>query len=564
MDEIEAAGGMLRYEDGSVVTTPANLVANRIFIKKNIPYSFVDRPFMAAIFNDPHPQIGLMTARQVSKSTTLASDAIVRSEVYAPYTTLMVTPSQDQTRKFSHDRLGPSIETSPAVRAQVTSEQLSSVLEKEFISGSKIYLSYAKDNPDRARGITADDLKLDEVQDMILSLVEPVLRESMFTSRHKRVWWSGTPKSMSNGIEQRVWRQSDQREWMVRCWHCSNAEGLPFHQKLTLKNVGKKGPICTRCGHMLNTLDGQWVITSTRTEQGKEPKIHGYHIPQIVFPTMDVEVAPGLTGFLDWQELLEALDSPEYDEATLLNEKFGESADSEDRPVKEDELRAICTPNARMVTRYHDWMQGEQVFAGVDWGHGTSATVLAIGQFDPRDRDVFRYLFMRKFQGRDTDPKICIPQILRLCHDFRVHRLHADYGGGFGLNSQIRDARGDEFLTKNYWSASVRGKNVQYNESMDAYVLNRSLNISRFFQAIKRMQMSCSFSWEEFKPFARDIMHVFREERKNGDMYYDHKPEEPDDAMHAMIYAWLIASFMRYGTDRIETVRGTEHDLNRG
>lgn len=559
-EEVMAAGGLVRTADGRAVTTPSNLVANRIFIKKNTPYSFADRPFMQAIFDDPHNQIGLKTARQVSKSTTLAADAIINCEARAPYTSLIVTPSQDQTRKFSHDRLGPTIETSPAVRAQVTADELKNVQEKEFISGSKIYMSYAKDNPDRARGITSDEIKIDEVQDVVLSLVEPVLRESMFTSRFQRMWWSGTPKSMSNGIEQRVWRQSDQREWMVRCWRCSNGSGLPFHQKLTMDNIGKRGPVCKRCGNLVNTLDGQWVITSTRTEQGKEPKIHGYHLPQIIFPTRDVEVAPGVKGFLNWGQFLEDIESQETTDAIIMNEKFGESADSEDRPVKEDELMAMCDPALAMGATYNDAWIGSRMFAGIDWGQNKSATVLVIGQFEPDNPELFRYVFMRKFKGVDADPKTVIPQILRLMRDFRVYRCHADYGSGFGMNSQIADGTPEGFLSKNYWSASIRGKGIKYNVDIDAYVLNRSLHITRFFQAIKRGQMKCAFRWEDFREFARDVMHVFREERKNGDMFYDHKPDEPDDAMHAMIYAWLIASFYKYGHGDIQRVTGSEHD----
>jgi len=541
-------------DEGVYHSTPANLVANRIYIKKGMPYGFDDRPFFIDIFDDPYPRIGLMTARQVSKSTTLAADSIIRCEALAPYTSVIVTPSQDQTRKFSHDRLGPTINDSPAVRAQVTSEQLANVLEREFITGSKIYLSYAKDNADRARGITGDELKLDEVQDIILPLVEPVLRESLFTSRHKRRMWSGTPKSMSNGIEQRVWRQSDQREWMVRCRHHGPE---PLHQKLTLENVGKHGPICKRCGRPLDTLDGLWVITSTRTPQGKEPRIHGYHLPQIIFPTTDVEVAPGKTGFLDWEEFLADLE--EGDEATILNEKFGVSADSEERPVTEDELRALCDENARMAQTYSDSMIGQHTFAGIDWGSGSkSATVLAIGQFDPRDPKVFKFVFVKKYEKKNADPKICIPDILRLMELFRVRSAHADYGFGFGLNSQIRDARGHEFLTQNYWHSGTRSKRIKYNVDIDAYVLNRSAHLSRFFQALKKRQVSVCMSWNEFWPFAQDILHVFREERKDGTVYFDHKPEEPDDSLHAMIYCWIIAAIHKYGREGIETVRGQE------
>lgn len=537
---------------GVVHTTPLNAVLNRIYIKKGVPYTIADRPFMRQILDNPHRQILLKCGRQVSKSTLLAADAIVHCEVNAPYTSLIVTPSQDQTRKFSHDRLGPTIETSPAVRAQVTSEQLANVLEREFVTGSKIYMSYAKDNADRARGITADELKLDEVQDMILSSVEPVLRESLFTSRYKRRWWSGTPKSMANGLE-RMWRQSDQREWMVRCHRHGP---LPFHQRLTLANVGKKGPVCKRCGAALDTLDGQWVITSSMTADGKPPRIHGYHLPQIIFPTTDRELAPGVYGFLDWEEFLEYLDAES--EALVLNEKFGESADTAEKPVTEDELKKICDESATMVQSHQPSMINEYLYAGIDWGYGLkSSTILAIGQFDIKNPKVFNYVFLRRYDKKAADPSLCIPDIIHWLNTFRVKGAHADWGAGFGLNSQIRDVKGDDFLTANYWGA-VTGKQIRFNEDMNAYVMNRTTHLARFFQAVKKRQLACAMPWSQFAPFANDILHVFREERRDGTMFFDHNREEPDDSLHAMCYCWLRASMERYGREGIEVVKGRE------
>lgn len=541
------------------ITTPANLVANRIFIKPGIRYDFADRPFMIQIFDDRHQVIGLKTARQVSKSTYLAADALSSCEALAPYTVLLLTPSQDQTSKFSYDRLGPTINDSPALRALMNADSLNNVFEKSFANGSKIYLSYAKDNADRARGITADQIDYDEVQDMSLAPVEAVTKPSTFTSRWKRIRYSGTPKSMSNGIEQRVWRQSDQREWMVRC-HRHGPR--PYHQRLTRKNIGVDGPICDRCGSPLLTLDGLWVATATRTPDGKKPYIHGYHIPQIIFPTTTVEVAPGRFGFLDWEGFKRDVENG--DPAVVDNEIFGESADSEERPVKQDELRAICDERRPMPEEWQPWMNGEYLFAGVDWGTGLqSATVLTIGQFDPRDGKFFRIVYAKRYWGRDADPRVCIPDILRKMADFRVFRCHADFGSGLGLNSQIEQARGDEFLTTNYWSGSIGGKRVVYDQNLRRYVLNRSVHLTRFFQAVKTQSFRVAFRWSDFELFARDVLHVFREERRNGDPYYDHKPEEPDDAMHAMIYAWLIASFWRFRHEGVETAKAA-HDPQLG
>jgi hypothetical protein len=555
---------LLTGEDGVVRTTPANLVANRIYVKKDTPYSFLDRPFMAQVFDDPHRRILLKTARQVSKSTTIAARMLTHCEVDAPYSCLYMSPSEKQTSTFSHDRLGPTIKDSPHIANMTDADSLQNVFAKSFSNGSKIGLVYAKDNADRARGNSADELDLDEVQDMNLDAIEPVAGEVLFMSKLKRRMWSGTPKSLSNGIEKRLWRKSDQREWMVRCRHHTPT----YHQKLTRANVGKEGPICNKCGKELDTLDGLWVITSTRTEEGKTPHIHGYHIPQIIFPTMKRVLGVDkkgkkITGPLDWADFL--LECENNDDVFVQNEKFGESADSSDKPISEDQIRALCDSTREMPTEYKDWMIGAHTFAGIDWGTGKASTALTIGQFDPKDARIFRIIFCRRFWKREADPKTCLPEIKRLLGVFRCKRGHADWGSGLGMNSHIEEAKGDDFLTKNFWSDAIAGKKVSYNKEIDSFVLNRSVAFSRFFEALKRQAIKVAFSWDYFKTYADDVLNVFREERANGNPFYDHEDGTMDDFAHSIIYCWTIASWMRYSEGFVDHARraGRAHDPSR-
>jgi hypothetical protein len=539
-----------------VKTTPANMVANRIYIKRGLQYSFDDRPFMIPIFDDGYRRIVLKTARQISKSTTLAAKGLIACEALGPYSVLALTPSKDQTSKFSHDRLTPTIQDSPAICELLDRTGVNNVLEKSFVNGSRYYLKYGKENADSSRGISCDETHYDEVQDMNLGPVEAVTKECMFTSPHKRSLYSGTPKSRSNGIEQRLWKKSDQREWMVRCHHHSPI----YFQKLGMENVGKEGPICNRCGNALNTLDGLWVKTLTRTEDGKSPHLHGYHIPQILFPTNKVILANGKRGILDWEEFL--LDIENNDEGTVMNEKFGESADSADRPISEDELKATCDPTRDMPYNYEKRMIGEYTFAGIDWGWGIkSATALVIGQFDPQNGKVFRIVHCKKYFGKEADPSHCIPDIVDTMNRFRVLRCHTDFGSGLGMNSQIRDAKGDDFLTTNYWSSSIKGKKMIYDKDLDRFVVNKSVTLARLFLAMKKKAIRVAFRWEHFKEFGQDVLNEFREERKNGDPYYDHKDDEPDDFLHAITYCWQIASWLKYNSNFMDNAR-TQSELH--
>jgi hypothetical protein len=321
-----------------------------------------------------------------------------------------------------------------------------------------------------------------------------------------------------------------------------------------MKNLGTEGPICDKCGNGLNTMDGLWVRTLTRTEDGKDPFIHGYHIPQIVFPTTDVVTPSGRRGVLDWKELL--LEIENTDEAIILNEKFGESADSADRPITEAELRAICDPTRGMPDEYADWMIGDYMFAGIDWGWGIkSATALVIGQFKPGDPKTFQIVYCKKYFGQEADPGHCIPDLLRVMKHFRVRRCHADFGSGLGMNSQIRDATHDDFLTSNYWSANISGKKINYEAKLDRFTVNKAVTLSRMFLAMKKQAIKVAFRWEDFKKFGQDVLNEFREERKNGDPYYDHKPDEPDDFLHAICYCWLIATWIKYDQNFVESAR---------
>lgn len=525
----------------------ANLFANRIFIGKNKRYSFEDRPAMITIVDDPHRFKLLVTGRQVSKSTYLAGSQIVKSEAYAPYKSLYLSPTYKQTSVFSHDRLAPTISQSPAIVSMIDKSCLSNVLEKEFTNGSKINLLYAKDNADRARGQSVDGIDFDEIQDMHISKIEPVVSESMFASPHKHKTYSGTPKSFSNAINAK-WNESDKREWMVRCHHHGPH---PYHQPLTIKNVGLAGPICDKCGKPLDVLDGVWVITTTKTSAGADPYIHGYRIPQIMIPTNKVKLPSGAMGILDWDDFL--LSIKNTDEATVQNEKFGYSADSAEKPITEEMLRRICNEFRSMPVEYCDWMIGEYTFAGVDWGAGLgSATALVIGQFNPKHKDVFNHIYYRKFDGKKANPEYCVPEILADCRKFRVKRFHADWGSGLGINSKIYDQMGEEFITTNYWSSSISSKTINYHEDLNRFTLNRTYTMAKFIEAKSSRKIRTAFRWDEYKPFAIDLMNVYMEKRKNGDRFYDHEAGTQDDFFHAEIYCWLIACWMRYSEAMLE------------
>ena len=81
--------------------------------------------------------------------------------------------------------------------------------------------SFAYQDAERTRGISADKNVIDEVQDMDISFL-PVIHETISASQEwGLIQYAGTPKTMDNTI-QVLWQDSSMAEWMVKCPHCSH------------------------------------------------------------------------------------------------------------------------------------------------------------------------------------------------------------------------------------------------------------------------------------------------------------------------------------------------------
>ena len=208
-------------------------------------FSFEGRRHIARIYDTPARRILLVCGRQTEKSTLLGNIALSYSAMVPSIKVLYVSPSAMQTKTFSKDRIKEPIETSPILKRFTTTALSQNVFEKQFINRSNITLRYAFLNADRTRGIRADKLLIDEIQD-ILSDNIPVIERTTdhANARWKGFIYSGTPKSLDNTIEWYRANRSTQGEWVVPCDSCgitSKAGPGRYWNILCEKNIGKKG-----------------------------------------------------------------------------------------------------------------------------------------------------------------------------------------------------------------------------------------------------------------------------------------------------------------------------------
>lgn len=512
-------------------------------------FSFEGRRHIIRCYDTPARRILLCCGRQVEKSTLLGNVLLCYLCMVNSYKALYVSPSATQTKVFSVDRIKEPIETSDVLRAFTTNMLSQNIFEKQFVNRSKITLRYAFLNADRTRGIPAWCLALDEIQD-ILSDNIPVIEQctSHAPDQFKRFIYAGTPKSLDNTIEYYRANLSTQGEWVVPCDRHGGETGR-YWNVLGEKNIENKGLSCEKCHQLINPMheDAQWAFMTEF--HPKNAPFESYRIPQLMVP------------WTKWDDVL--LNYSRYPRDKFYNEVLGISYDSGVRPLTAAQLRECCDSQYDMSPEqlkvYKQMAYGRTVYAGIDWGTGTSAySVITLGMYIDNK---FRVFYMHRFVGEDIEPDAQIQRIKEIIQEFNVGVIGCDWGFGFALNDQLIRAFGRGRVFKYHYMARTR-KKVEWDGKLMKFKVHRTEIMSDVFNAIKRGHFIFP-KWEVFnQPFAQDMLNIFSEYNETLRMIqYSHSPDKPDDSFHSLVYC-LLASMLKeprpdiIAPDRVDPTKG--------
>lgn len=519
-------------------------IAQAILHHMGRPLQLDNHAFMLPVYNDQDPRVVLRCARQVSKSSTICNLQVLESVITSHWRSLYVSPSAQQTRQYSSEKLHPTITESPFVkRAFIGKGVTDHVFEKTLLNGSFMFLRYAFLTAARARGIPASRVFFDEAQDLNKDNIK-IISQSLSASQlaagvRGQELLAGTPLTFSNTLEE-YWKWSTQNEWMVPC-DCKTPH---FWNFLDERNIGKKGLVCSNCDKPINPSFGQWVSFAP------DEYYVGYHISQLMVPWKQNEQ--------DWIDDI-VIPFERWPEARFNNEVLGFSFDSAGAPVTRIDIQQNCWPGkqvANLDTRDFHYQRGAQhsgirIFGGIDWGEGreegeiekgrkkfASWTVLSLGAYVTDD--LFWILQMKRYTGKDIDPEIILPDILHICEYWNVEVLGADWGHGWGMNSRLFKARGRERVMQFAYSTSL-GERKRWDASAYKFMINRNAVMSEFFTGLKQSRFLFS-EWETFEPYAKDVLAEYVEyNERTRTMQYDHPIDQPDDALHSMIMCKLAA-----------------------
>lgn len=499
------------------MSLPLSLDVNRKTLAENClmldgsSFSLAEYPFYSSLYEGEWVSTLLMCGRQVGKSVSASAFSVCEAVAIPHFKTLYIAPTLRQTSTFSNTRVSKLIRHSPMLKDLMGTITSDNVFLKVLSNGSELLFNYASDDPDRVRGVSADRVIYDEIQDIDHDAVVPVVNECLANSPYGFISYMGTPKTQENTI-QYIWERSSQSEWCVKCTGCSK---YSFFRDS--RCIGKTGLICLHCGKQVNPAEGLWV------DMKESYKTKAFHVPQVILPANQLDNR--------WDRIVTKLET--YSESKFLNEVMGVSDAMGSRLISLEELKAACKPK-QTPTGF--------VCGGVDWSgggtKGVSRTVSWVFSRSPQGKFVLHHYHIYQ----DTNPVDVVSQIAKTFNQYRVTLVIGDAGEGALANSLLtKELAGTPVYQLQYGANS---KPLHWN-GVDRYLADRTTLIDCFFYDIKQGKVEF-LTEKEMGPAFDDMLAVYEEVTPSGKKVWRHSPNSPDDCLHAAVFSWAACKVLTH------------------
>ena len=532
--------------DSQKVTLTRSAYAQAIIQWEGRPLSLDMYPMFKATYDGDYQLTVLKTSRQVGKSIRLMVYLLTDSIARAHYKSLFVTPSEGQTDKFSNLRLAQAIRFSPHIRDNFIDPSMpNGVRIRSFNNGSSIVCTFASDNADRVRGNSADHIMIDETQDVLLDAVVPEIREVLSESNYKYQSFCGTPKTLENGLEH-LWKNSTQTEWAMKCTGCGKYSVI-----VSEKQLGKLGPICGHCSTYLNPRTGIWV------DMNRNPNalFKGFHVSRpIMLRGVPAAWEPGSDrhqkAIVEWKnEILGKLEGPLcYSLPKFRTEVLGISDSVGTRLITEEMLWNAATGPVMSDKPTPELMQGiVRVAAGIDWsgggGDGHSSTVLVILGRMPSGKN--RVLYFKIFSGIHAAQENA--EIRAILRNYDVNQnliVGGDAGEGNMNMDMLRTSMPNPARVAKFRYVGPNAKHYcMWDKARNTYMVNRTNAIDSCMSAFLRKDVEFPREPRAYLQIA--FKHILAEYEEvtskdgGGRKVWRHTPVDPDDFLHAVVFARL-------------------------
>lgn len=521
--------------------TPAKFAETFINLDSSRNFSFKGREYFIPIYNSNASTELFKTGRQCAKSTFLGNRIITRASVYPNLQVLYVAPKSDQSKTFSRQKLTPIVTQSPRLKPFLKLSSTGTVEDKNvfnfycFKTEAYVKLSTTYNGVDRDRGISINDLYIDEVQDQLKEDIDILAEGLSASATDKYMAYAGTPKSFGNFIE-KLWKESKQIVWLMKCEGCNDWQ-FPSVEK----NIKQEGLVCRKCGKRLNVLNGEWVSLN------RKGRFNGWHISQLM------RLVKGMPGSLGW-ETEEGLHGiwdkfKRFTPEKFHNEVMGLSYDSATIPLTYENLRKCSFSSLKKQDKFDSTFFTRPIVMGIDWGQNTNNHTVISVSILYQDRPTI--IYMRRLEGGEADPFITASIIKDIWLKFECTEMFADNGLFWPFEKAMRDVFGNAIINEKL-------NLIYYYQNDEKLIVKSKITKKRLFKVSRNDAMNLYvnsikqkkvgiYNFDEFiaENFHDDFLAVGYETRHSKDrgerLFFlsSRDSASATDAFHSGLYSWL-------------------------
>lgn len=455
-------------------------------------------------------------------------------------------PALAQAKKFSQDKLETMVRTAKGDfinKNKLKSDNaVDNLTMKQFKTGTLWVESLGADG-DRIRGMTADVVFFDEIQDMFGHAVgnaTKILTAAKYGPIGQGVQvYYGTPKER-NSYFSTIWDMSDQRYYHLGCINCKKT--YPFYlpndnrwMSIWLHDNVVQCPLCGTKQKKVEAIEmGKWVPS----RDPSECKFTGFHINQLYIPYFAKENILNLMPERN----------PSQSERLWNNEVVGEFYSDAGMPLTKEEIYNHCRDQERSFSTKIE-SGTKQVYLGVDWGgkdddpnstSGQSFSCVVILSALPDGT----LLIEHAHKLRKNDFSYKKETIQEMYRRFAVTRGVSDWFFGQDVVHDLQYIYRDKFLGAQGSGSLANAVKFREDELIISY--NKDLLIEEIFDKFRKGKIR--FPWKSYELVEWLIDHCTSMEVKTkivgGQPVKTYsKGGIPNDGLMALMYAYMAHKF---------------------
>ena len=258
---------------------------NEIKTEKGYSIEFENHRFLKDIFEDWTPIQVSRKASQIGYSMMMILKSLWAAR-YRNWNIIYTLPTFGDVGQFVPSKVNPIIQNNSLLAAWTKDKD--TIFQKKIGNGFIYYrgASSKKTKKEKMEAGTgtmfSSDWNLHDESDRSDQVILEQYESRLEASDYKGKGYFSNP-TVPGTLTQKLWEQSDQKHWFIKCPHCGKYQWLDY-----FKNIDKKRKIfiCQKCKREIDDetrRQGFWVKKYSNRE------ISGYYIPHTICPWITAE-----------------------------------------------------------------------------------------------------------------------------------------------------------------------------------------------------------------------------------------------------------------------------------